>query len=416
MIVNDQLNVMETPVNHAMATYRDDMKAELEAILLYWSKNSCDHVNGGFVGRIDENNVVDNVAPKGSVLNSRILWAFSSAYAVTGNDEHLQVARTAYNYIVSNFIDKTHGGVYWLLKSNGEPLDTKKQLYALAFAIYGCCAYFNASGNEAAKNRAIELYHTIEQYSYDHQYTGYLEAFTRDWQPLDDLRLSKKDVNEKKTMNTHLHILEAYTALYRVWPDDLLKQKIILLITNFTEHIIDRNNHHLLLFFDEQWNAKSGPLSYGHDIEAAWLLQEAAEAIKDLSLINRVKKIAVSIADAAAGGLDKDGGLWYEYEPSANHFNKEKHSWVQAEAMVGFFNCWQITGNDLYLGRSVQAWYYVKSFIKDRQYGEWYWGRNEDGSVMQGQDKAGIWKCPYHNSRACIEIITRIDKQYKQVC
>ena len=117
----------------------------------------------------------------------------------------------------------------------------------------------------------------------------------------------------------------------------------------------------------------------------------------------------LTIAEAAASGLDKDGGLWYEYEPSQNHFIKEKHSWVQAEAMVGFFNCWQITGNEIYLHKSLQSWQYVKSFIKDKQYGEWYWGRNEDGSVMAGQDKVGIWKCPYHNSRACIEIIHRID-------
>ena len=269
--------------------YSNEMKAELDSILSYWAKNTCDNVNGGFVGRIDENNTSYPDAPKGSVLNSRILWAFSSAYAVTKNEENLHLARVAYNYIIANFIDKEYGGIYWSLNTKGEPLDTKKQIYALAFAIYGCSAYFTASNNEAAKNTAIELYNTIEKYSFDATYTGYLDAFTKDWKTLDDLRLSAKDANEKKTMNTHLHVLEAYTALYGIWPDVELKDKIILLIKNFINHIVDYNTHHLVLFFDEQWNPKSTTISYGHDIEAAWLLLEAAEVTADLSLIKIAK-------------------------------------------------------------------------------------------------------------------------------
>ena len=388
--------------------YSNEMKAELDSILSYWAKNTCDNVNGGFIGRIDENNTSYPDAPKGSVLNSRILWAFSSAYVVTKNEENLHLARVAYNYIIANFIDKEYGGIYWSLNAKGEPLDTKKQIYALAFAIYGCSAYFTASNNEAAKNTAIELYNTIEKYSFDAAYTGYLDAFTRDWKTLDDLRLSAKDANEKKTMNTHLHVLEAYTALYGIWPDVELKDKIILLIKNFINHIVDYNTHHLVLFFDEQWNPKSTTISYGHDIEAAWLLLEAAEVTADLSLIKIAKNFAVKIASSASEGLDKDGGLWYEYEPTANHYLKEKHSWVQAEAMIGFFNAWQLTNNKLFLDKSLQSWKYIQAFIKDQLYGEWYWGRNKNGIIMEGQDKVGIWKCPYHNSRACIEIIRRI--------
>ena len=388
--------------------YSREMKAELDAILCYWEKNTCDNINGGFIGRIDENNTAYPDASKGAVLNSRILWAFSSAYALTKKEEHLHLARVAYNYIVTRFIDKDFGGIYWLLNAKGQPLDTKKQIYALAFAIYGCSAYFTASKNEAAKNTAIDLYKTIEQYSFDKTYTGYLDAFTRDWKTLDDLRLSEKDANEKKTMNTHLHVLEAYTALYRIWPDAVLKNKIILLIKNFFDHIINSNTHHLILFFDEQWNPKSTTISYGHDIEAAWLLLEAAETTKELSLVAIAKNFAVKIATSALEGLDKDGGLWYEYEPDTNHFIKEKHSWVQAEAMIGFFTAWQLTGNKLYMDKSLKSWKYIKQFIKDHVYGEWYWGRNGDGTIMEQQDKAGIWKCPYHNSRACIEILSRI--------
>lgn len=388
--------------------YSREMKTELDAILSYWEKNTCDNINGGFIGRIDENNTAYPDAPKGAVLNSRILWAFSSAYALTKKEEHLHLARVAYNYIVTRFIDKDFGGIYWLLDAKGQPLDTKKQIYALAFAIYGCSAYFTASKNEAAKNTAIDLYKTIERYSFDKTYTGYLDAFTRDWKTLNDLRLSEKDANEKKTMNTHLHVLEAYTALYRIWPDAGLKNKINLLIKNFFDHIINSNTHHLVLFFDEQWNPKSTTISYGHDIEAAWLLLEAAETTEELSLITIAKDFAIKIATSALEGLDKDGALWYEHEPDTNHFIKEKHSWVQAEAMIGFFTAWQLTGNKLYLNKSLKSWKYIRHFIKDYLYGEWYWGRNGDGTIMKQQDKAGIWKCPYHNSRACIEIISRI--------
>ena len=209
-------------------------------------------------------------------------------------------------------------------------------------------------------------------------------------------------------MNTHLHVLEAYTALFRIWPDEDLKNKIILLIKNFFDHIIDSNTHHLVLFFDEQWNPKSTTISYGHDIEAAWLLLEAAEATMELSVITIAKKFAIKIAASALEGIDKDGGLWYEYEPATNHFIKEKHSWVQAEAMIGFFNVWQLTNNKIYLDTSLKSWKYIKQFIKDQLHGEWYWGRNGAGTIMEKQDKVGIWKCPYHNSRACIEIISRI--------
>ena len=252
------------------------------------------------------------------------------------------------------------------------------------------------------------MYRQIENHSFDPVYTGYLEAFTREWQPLNDLRLSDKDANEKKTMNTHLHVLEAYTILYQVWPDEKLKGQINSLLQNFEDHIVDPESGHLGLFFDEQWNRRSATISYGHDIEAAWLLPEAAKSLNNPSVTKAIKELSIKIAEASAEGLDKDGGLWYEYEPGSGHLIKEKHWWVQAEAMVGFFNTWQLTKDEAYLERSFQAWRYISTFIKDKNYGEWLWGRNEDGTPMQRQDKVGIWKCPYHNTRACIEIMTRL--------
>jgi mannobiose 2-epimerase len=210
-------------------------------------------------------------------------------------------------------------------------------------------------------------------------------------------------------MNTHLHVLEAYTTLYSIWPNEELKTQIVTLISNFLDHFINTDTSHLNLFFDEEWNSRSGLVSYGHDIEATWLLQEAAEAINDESLLKKIKSINIYIADATMSGLDTDGGLYYEYDPSDDHLIKEKHWWVQAEAMVGFYNAWQISGDIKYLDLAEKCWNFVKHKILDKTNGEWFWGINQFGEVMPGEDKAGMWKCPYHNSRACIEIIKRIE-------
>jgi mannobiose 2-epimerase len=388
---------------------RAELDAELENILNYWIKNTVDNQHGGFVGRIDDTESVHHQAPKGSVLNARILWSFSAAYQIKPNEPYLKMAERAFQFIKDHFIDQQFGGVYWSVDYLGNPLDTKKQVYAIAFTIYALSEFYSASQNEEARQLAIELYHLLVVRSFDAEKTGYLEAFTRDWQSIDDLRLSTKDANEKKTMNTHLHVLEAYANLYKIWPDEGLKDQLTILIHNFLDHIIDLQNHHLVLFFDEDWNRRSDTVSYGHDIEASWLLLEAAEIIGNEQLITRLKKTAIEIADAAAEGLDHDGGLWYEYEPADNHLIRQKHWWVQAEAVVGFFNAWQVSSDQKYLDIATQNWEFIKQHILDRQNGEWVWGVDAHGLLMPGEDKVGIWKCPYHNSRSCIELIKRIN-------
>jgi len=388
--------------------YKKELDTELSRILDYWIKNTPDELNSGFIGRIDENEQPYPNSPKGSVLNARILWTFSAAYNLRKNPEYLKYAERAHQYIKDHFIDKQYGGVFWTVDHNGKPLDTKKQVYAIAFTIYGVSEFYRASGNENARTLAINLYNLLQQNSYDTARTGYYEAFTRQWQPIDDLRLSAKDENEKKTANTHLHVLEAYTNLYRIWPSDELKAHIIMLIGNFTDHFIDADTNHLRLFFDEDWNSRSGLVSYGHDIETTWLLQEAAEVIDETLLLKKIKKINIKIADITIEGIDADGGLWYEYEPANDHLIKQKHWWVQAEAMVGFYNAWQISADNKYLELSLKNWEFVKNNILDLKNGEWIWGVDEHGKVMPGEDKVGIWKCPYHNSRACIELIKRI--------
>ena len=388
--------------------YQKELQDELKNILTWWTTHTPDNSNGGFYGKIDNNNQITADAPKGSVLNARILWSFSAAYNHYPELEYLEMADRAYQYIINHFVDTEEGGIYWHVDYQGEPLDTKKQVYAIAFAIYGLSEYYRASKIEAAKRLAADLFHLLVEKAYDPIKTGYFEAFTKSWQPIADLRLSAKDANEKKTMNTHLHVLEGYTNLYRIWPDKVLGEQIKILLDNFFEHFIDKETHHLALFFDENWNAKGDLVSYGHDIEATWLLLEAAEVIGDEASIKKIKEITTAMADATSTGIDVDGGLWYEYKPAENHLVKEKHWWVQAEAMVGFFNAWQISGDDKYLNISLKSWEFVKTKILDKQNGEWFWGIDENGGVMPGQDKSGIWKCPYHNSRVMLELAGRI--------
>jgi mannobiose 2-epimerase len=400
---------METNISNQLTVYGRELNSALKDILDYWTTFTVDHTNGGFVGRISNDNVIEEAADKGAVLNARILWSFSAAYNA-GSLDNLDMAERAYHYITDHFIDKDYGGVYWTTDHLGNPKDTKKQVYALAFTIYAFSEYFIACGNDVVKDHAIVLYKDLIKYSYDPDKGGYFEAFNRQWEPMEDLRLSDKDANEKKTMNTHLHVLEAFSNLYKIWPEEDLKNHIIALIKNFTTHIVDPQTGQMTLFFDEDWSKRSDIISYGHDIEASWLLLEAAEVVEDEELISEVKVLAVKMAEGALSGLDDDGALWYEKE-SEEHIIKEKHWWVQAEAMIGFFNAWQISGEQRFLSSSLGTWTYVKDHLLDKENGEWFWGINEEGQVMSKEDKVGIWKCPYHNSRACLELVKRINNE-----
>ena len=386
--------------------YASETETELKSILQYWISHTPDQQFGGYIGRIKSDNSPDIKAPKGSVLHSRILWTFSAAFNYSRESTYLDHADRAYRFLVTHLLDSIHGGVYWTVDYQGQPADTKKQIYAQAFAIYALSEYCKSSPLPEVLSAAVNLFELIEKYSFDSLYGGYTDAFSRNWKPVNDLRLSEKDANEKKTMNTHLHLVEAYANLYRVWPDKKLKRCIISLLHIFLDHIIDKQTGHLNLFFDEQWNLKSAIVSYGHDIEAAWLLQEAAELTGEEELIKKIRHVSVMLASAAARGLDNDGGLWYERDGA--HLVREKHWWPQAEAMVGFFNAWQLNQDETFFDKSIKTWRFIQSSLLDKPAGEWHWGVDEKNNLLANQDKAGLWKCPYHNSRACLEIIKRI--------
>ena len=420
------------------------MKAEMQDvlqqnILRFWLEKMIDHENGGFYGRIDANEVLHPEAEKGAILNARILWSFSAAYRVLGNPEYLEAATRAKDYFIEHFIDKEYGGVYWSVDYKGNPLDTKKQFYAIGFAIYGMSEYVRATGDREALECALQLFDCIEEYALDREHNGYIEACTREWGKIADMRLSELDANYPKSQNTHLHIIEPYANLYRclkelqastscdyvpvigsVLPVDVAVSMETLIrveaalrnvISIFTDYILNPETHHLDLFFEMDWTRGAGHLeSYGHDIECSWLMHEAALVLGDPQVLEKVEPIVRMVAKASEKGLRPDGSMIHEANLTTGHVDDDLHWWVQAENVVGWFNLYQHFGDEQALQRAVQCWEYIKTQLIDWEHGEWHWSRHPDGSLNNVDDKAGFWKCPYHNSRMCLEIIERSDE------
>jgi len=379
-------------------------KELLDNILPYWMQKMPDTVNGGFYGRIDGKEQVHHSANKGIVLNARILWTFSAAYRIEKNPEYLKMAERAFAFIQEYFTDKKHGGVFWELDYKGEPVNRRKQIYAQGFALYGYSEFYRATGKKEALEAAKNIFYLLEKYAHDAKYGGYIEALDENWQMIDDMRLSLRDENVPKSMNTHLHILEPYTNLLRVWKDPALMKAQAQLIHIFYDSIVDSRTGHLRLFFDWNWNIQNKDISYGHDIEASWLLYEAAEVLGDSQWIEKIKKLSIEIIEASYEGLQPDGSMIYEqkYNQPAD---TDRHWWVQAETIVGSYHAWELSGDKKYLEVAKKCWEYVKLHLLDKDNGEWVWSAYADGTQNHNDDKAGFWKCPYHNSRMCMEII-----------
>ncbi len=383
-------------------------------ILPFWLTAMRDPRRGGWHGRMTGNGLTEEDAPRGAILYARLLWTFSAAHRALGDSDCLEAASHAKDYILAHFIDKDYGGTFWSVTADGLPLDTRKQFYAQGFMLYGFSEYARATGDAEALHMALRLFDIIERHAWDDRYGGYIEARTRDWQPVADMRLSDKDENFPKSQNTHLHIIEPYTNLLRLLRqtnpggDDARKVAAAVgrLLSIFTSHILNPDTHHLGLFFDMDWTCRSTTESYGHDIECSWLLHEAALVLGDKAVLSEVERVARDVALASEKGLQPDGSMIYEGEPDGTHFDRDRHWWVQAEAVVGFFNLYCHFGDEAALQKAWRLWEYIKNRLIDRDHGEWYWSIREDGSVNTNDDHAGFWKCPYHNSRMCLEILT----------
>lgn len=406
---------MSTPANPnvtaLLASYQQEMEAEAARIADFWLTKAVDEHRGGFVGRMDSAGQTDPAADKGSILNARILWTFSALYRHTGRVEYRPAATRAYQYLLTHFINKEHGGLHWLLNAQGQPQDSRQQIYALAFAIYGLSEYYRATQEPGALQASQQLFEWIEAHSYDAEYGGYFEAFTPTGELLGDLRLSDKDQNAPKTMNTHLHILEAYANLYHIWPEARLAERLRQLLQVFETHIVDAETGHLRLFFARDWTPVADLVSYGHDIEAAWLLPEAAEALGDAALLVRTNATAQRLAQSAAVAVLPDGSLPHELDRATNHLDLHREWWVSAEAMVGFLHAYELTYDVALLHHSYAAWQFAQKHLLDFEVGEWRWGVYDDYQPMRDHDKVGFWKCPYHNVRACLEVSRRCKNQ-----
>ena len=411
------------------------IKAEMQDvvennILSFWFNKMQDGQRRGFYGQMRGDGTLVPDADKGCILNARILWSFSAAYRVLGKPDYLMAATRAKDYILEHFIDKIYGGTYWSLDAEGNPLDTKKQFYAIGFVIYGLSEYARATGDPEAFDYAIRLFDCIEQHSWDPQYGGYIEACTREWDTIADMRLSDLDANYPKSQNTHLHIIEPYTNLFRLmqerpelmqgrpcpldteesWDDVSLRieKSLRQLIDIFCDKILNPETHHLDLFFDMDWTRGAGWLeSYGHDIECSWLMHEAALVLGDKQVLQKVEPIVRLVAKASEKGLNADGSMTHEANLDTGHVDADRHWWVQAEAVVGFLNIYQYFGDTDSLQHGLRCWQYIKDNLIDWKNGEWFWSRDPQGNINLKDDHAGFWKCPYHNSRMCLEIIER---------
>lgn len=387
-------------------------------ILNFWLK-MLDEENGGFFGQMRGDGTLVKDANKGGILNARILWSFSAAYRVTKREEYLKAATVAKDYILEHFIDKEFGGTYWELDYKGNPVDTKKQFYAIGFTIYGLSEYFRATGDEKALLEALKLYGVIETHSLDKENNGYIEACTREWGTIADMRLSDLDANYPKSQNTHLHIIEPYANLFRAMTERAMPQYADLkkkvenslrnLIDIFCDKILNPETHHLDLFFDMDWKRGAGWLeSYGHDIECSWLLHEAALVLGDKKVLAKVEPIVQLVAVASEKGLNADGSMTHEANLDTGHVDADRHWWVQAETVVGFYNIYQHFNEGKALEKALDCWKYIKDNLIDDELGEWYWSRDPERNINKVDDHAGFWKCPYHNSRMCLELIERI--------
>jgi cellobiose epimerase len=416
-------------LSEELSNYRKLFKSELiDDILSYWIKYSIEKDGEGFYGAADiEGNPV-LTANKSCVLNARILWTFSEAAIRFPDKEYDMMADRAFSFIEKYFADKQSGGYFMELNPDNTVASDIKHTYAQAFVIYALCKYYEFRPDPVVMESIRNYFRLLEKHAKDRINPGYFEAFTRDWKLYDQNRMA--DNNEPKSMNTHLHIMEAYSALYKVWKDETVKLRLTELLKLFIDRII-RSDGHLGIFYDEKFNetgASKEICSFGHDIEATWLLLEAAEILGDETIADSMKPLCIKMVNSVERtGLDKDGGLFLESTRFGSHIRTNKHWWLQAETLVGLMNAFEMTGDIKYWETVKLAWSFIDNHVIDHQKGEWFTkvnrlgipflveSENDPSPYYRNDWKIDPWKCPYHNGRAMMELIKRIDRLNKYI-
>ena len=382
----------------------DEIKKELTGhILPYWAALK-DEEFGGFYGYRGFDLVLDKKADKGVILHSRILWFFSSCYEVLGDERCRELADHAYDYVKRYCIDHEQGGVYWTTTYDGKPADTLTHTYNIAFAVYALSAYFNAVGVKESLELAERLFDDIETKTPDEY--GCREAFTRDWRLTDNEELSENGLHAEKTMNTVLHLIEAYTELYRADKSERVAEALKKQLGIVKEKIFDYDRNALRVFFDGKFGVIGDIHSYGHDIEASWLTDRAVETLGDGELIKEFNALDLRLAENIYNTALDEGSL--NNERDGEKIDRTRIWWVQAEGVVGFMNAYQHSGERKYLDAALGIWENIKRIVIDkREGGEWYSEVEPDGTPRSYKEETGPWKCPYHNGRMCLEMIKR---------
>lgn len=377
----------------------------LETIIPFW-KNLRDDENGGYYGWLDYDLKLDKKAVKGCILNSRITWFFANAYTLLQDESLLEEAKHGYAFLRDHCIDQTNGGIYWSINYDGTPADTTKHTYNQAFCIYALSSYYEASGDEEALALARKLFQLIEDKCTDE--VGYLEAFTKDFKPESNEKLSENGVIADKTMNTLLHVFEAYTELYRVAGGEDVKKSLMWIMDTFADKVYNPALHRQEVFFDAKYNSIIDLHSYGHDIETAWLMDRGVEVLGEKAYADKMTPITKDLT-AQIYKVAFDGhSLANECEKGAVKNNRIW--WVQAETVIGFLNGYQKDPSKKeYLEASENEWKFITEHVMDKRAGsEWFWEVNQDGSPIEGRPIVEPWKCPYHNGRMCFEVIRRL--------
>lgn len=390
-----------------LEAFKQSLKQELFGnILPYWVRLKR---GDSFISALDQRNEPIPATPLGLIMVSRLLWTYSRAFHLYRDPNYRELAEHARRTLLERFQDLEHGGFYWTLDESGSPLQSNKQCYGQAFCIYAFSEHYIATGDASSLEVARALFDLVEAKAWEPNSGGYLETFTADWTPLERMRLGEGDLDAPKTMNNHLHLIEGYSNLLRAKHDDAVKASCERMLRVILDRIILPDTPRFGLFYDMEWNLIDPVVSPGHDIEGSWLLWEAAEILGEEQIAKEIKPLSLAMAELVLKtGLDADGGVFDEFHLD-NPRSDTKCWWPQAEGVVGFFNAYQLSGDERYLQASRNVWKFIQEAIVDRENGEWRWGVHADGTPMN-MEKAGPWKSAYHNGRACFEMLARLEQ------
>jgi len=388
----------------------DWAKQDLESNLMkWWTTHTPDDKNGGFHGIVGYDNTPDTSAPRFIVLTARLLWTYSALYEISKDDRHKALATRAYDYLVKHHHDKEHGGFYAYVSPTGTVTNDRKFTYGNAFAVYGLSEYARVFNSDAAKKLAAETVNIMDTHIWDVEHKGYYETATRDWQYLPNVILIQEDPKNEKTMNTHLHVLEAYANLLRIHDTKPLRSKVRQLLYIMLNKVVNHENWHFNYFQTRDWTPTTPNLSLGHDIEGSWLLYEAAEILNEPEALADTRKVCVNMARAVYDdGIAESGGIYTTYYYKKRQYSQDLSWWEQCEGVIGFLNAYTLTREEKFLTASIAALEFIDKYFIDKKYGGWYAYISQDGQPRPNWHKASPFMCPYHNARMSIELIKRL--------